>query len=1010
MALIYIIFGTIWIVTSDHILEFFVGGNADRLTLYQTYKGWSFVIVTALLFYFLIRHSLSEQARMMNQLRESEERYRNLTVLSPVGIYYADAQGYITYINPKLEELSGLSLEECLGDGWLNSVYEEDHDLIKERWLQAVKERSRYSAEFRLARPDGSIVWVLEEGHPEFDDQGRLRGYLGTLIDVTQRKEVEDARHRLEERLQLAVEAGNVGLFDWDLYTDKVYYSPVWKSQIGYEDHEIGDDFVEWEKRVHPDDVERVKQSYRDYMNGLKDEHVIEFRFQHKDGSWRWILGTATRENDENGNAIRMLGSHVDITDLKRTEIALRESEARLTHLLSANPTVLYALEAKDGDVYATWVSNNVLRILGYTEEEVLGPTWWPDNLHPDDRDRAIKTAFEGLDQERVVDEYRFRHKNGHYIWIHDEMRIVRDEENDRLEVIGSWIDVTEKRREEERIRLYAAAFESTRDGVVVTDLDGHILTVNQSFKDITGYQEEELEDKTPAVLKSGRQDAEFYRRMWKSLLEKGYWQGEIWNRRKNGEVYPEWLSISAVCDYNNNPTHYVGVFSDISKLKQSEERLEQLAHYDILTNLPNRLMLDLRLTHAIDQKARRGGYIGILFLDLDDFKKVNDSLGHAVGDGLLVSVAERLNQRVRAEDTLARFGGDEFLVVLESIDDPEEAGVVARDLLQSLKDPITLSTGNELFVEGSIGISIYPDDGKTAEELLRHADTAMYRAKSRGRNQFCFFTGEMSNKIIRELQVETALRRDLDNEKLDLYYQPKVDLRNGMVTGVEALLRWQWEPGTYISPVEFIPVAERTGLIVPLGTWAIDAACRQLRGWLDAGIEPAMAAVNVSAHQFHNGDLVPAVERALAECSLDAFRLEIEITESALMERPEDMINIIARLSDMGVRITLDDFGTGYSSLGYLSRFDIHVMKIDGSFIDGIEHDQNCRMIVNSIIDLAHSMNMRCIAEKVQTREQLEFLIAEGCDEIQGYFFSKALPVDEITSLLKSGKRLTYD
>ncbi|MEX2523863.1 MAG: PAS domain S-box protein [Gammaproteobacteria bacterium] len=1009
IVLLYLVIGIAWIFTSDHVLEIISYNIPIDLTTYQTYKGIAFVLITAVLFYYLIKHAMAGQGRALEQAEISEKRYRDLAVLSPVGIYHADTKGRITYVNPRLVEMCGLSEEDCLGEGWIESVHPEDREGIYQAWQDLINKGLVYSAIFRFYRPDGTTVWVMEDGHPLYDEQGKLTGYLGTLVDITARKREEDTRRETEERLQLAVESGNVGLFDWNLVTDEVYYSPTWKKQIGYEDHEIGNDFTEWEKRVHPDDVERVKQSYRDYINGLKEEHIIEYRFRHKDGSWRWILGQATREDDEDGNPVRMLGSHVDITNLKQTEEALRESENRLSYLLSANPTVLYAFEVRDGEFQATWVSSNVERILGYTPEEMLEAYWWQSNLHTDDRARSEEIANQGLVKDKIVDEYRFRHKDGHYIWLRDEMRVIRTETTGVIEIIGSWIDVTEVRQEEERMRLYAAAFESTRDGVVVTDLDGNILTVNQAFKDITGYTEPELEGRTTRILNSGHQDEEFYRNMWEEMEKTGYWQGEIWNRRKNGEIYPEWLSISRVYDNNGKPTHYVGVFSDISQIKKSEEELEKLAHFDPLTGLPNRLLLDLRLSHAIEQTKRRGGHVGILFMDLDNFKKINDGLGHAVGDELLVATAKRLQERVRSEDTLGRFGGDEFLLVLENIKHPEEAGMVARDLLASLRRPFRLSSGNELFVEGSIGISIYPDDGLTPDDLLRDADTAMYQSKESGRNRFCFFTSKMSDSVFRELEIETALRRDMEGDKLVLYYQPKVDIQSGSMTGVEALIRWQQDDGTFISPAEFIPVAERTGLIHPVGRWSLNAACRQIREWCEKDIEPAMVAVNVSAYQFLSGDLVEIVEQTLADTSIEPFRLEIEITESTLMERPEDMVKVINRLSDMGIRITLDDFGSGYSSLGYLSRFHINVMKIDGSFTEGIETDNNSRMIVSSIIDLAHGMGMRCVAEKVQSRGQVDYLIEHGCDEIQGHYFSPALPPDKISLLLQENRRLEY-
>ena len=682
----------------------------------------------------------------------------------------------------------------------------------------------------------------------------------------------------------------------------------------------------------------------------------------------------------------------------------LATSEARLSYLLSANPTVLYVLEIRDGKPCATWVSGNVTRILGYSTEEALADNWWADNLHPDDRKRELSTTLAALKEEHVIHEYRFRHKHEGYLWIRDELRIIREERNSKVEIIGSWSDISDRRREEEKMRLYAAAFESSRDGVIITDPDTKIISANQAFKQTVGYGEDELIGETPRLFDSGRHDAEYYRQMWAQLKGAGHWQGELWIRLKNGEVSPQWLTINTVHDDNGRLTHYVAVYSDISKLKQSEEQLERLAHYDVLTNLPNRMLLDLRLNHAIEQTHRRGGHLGVLFLDLDDFKKVNDSLGHAYGDELLISVAKRLRLRVRGEDTLGRFGGDEFLIILESLDRPEEAATVARDLLASLRQPFRLSSGHDVYAQCSIGISLYPDDGGSTEELLRNADTAMYRAKRNGRNQFQFFTDEMSQNTVLELEMETALRQALNQESLILHYQPKVDLHGGDITGMEALIRWERQGGL-VPPARFIPIAENTGLIVPIGAWAINRVCRQIREWLDDNLDPRAVAVNVSAAQFRPGNLEDVVRAALEENGLEGSRLELEITESSLMDHPEEIIETMENLNKMGVRLSLDDFGTGFSSLSYLTRFPIEIMKIEGSFVHNMVADENARAIVDSIIELAHGLGMRCVAEMVESAPQAEYLATRGCDEVQGYFFYRDLPVAEITQLLREGK-----
>lgn len=563
------------------------------------------------------------------------------------------------------------------------------------------------------------------------------------------------------------------------------------------------------------------------------------------------------------------------------------------------------------------------------------------------------------------------------------------------------------RKQADERLRQAAIVFESTQEGVIIADLDARILAVNKAFTDITGYSEDEVRGHKPSIQRSGRHGPEFYQTMWASLMNVGQWQGEIWNRRKNGEVYPTWMTLSTVRDEAGRPTHYVSVFSDISQLKRSEEELARLAHYDPLTHLPNRLLLQSRLEHAIDRAERHGDRVALLFIDLDRFKTVNDSLGHVAGDHLLVEAARRLLERVRDEDTLSRFGGDEFLLILEPVGDPEGAAVVARDLLQALEAPFHPVAGSEAYVSASIGISIYPDDDLSPIPLLRDAETAMYQAKDTGRNRFCFYTADMNANAVAQLELETALRRAIERDEFILHYQPKVNLRSGRIIGAEALLRWRREGDQLESPARFIPLAERTGLIVPIGDRVIDAACRQLRAWREDGLADLHLSVNVSAQQFYSGDLVSVVEQALARHGVPASQLELEVTESMLMVDPERTVTILRELRRIGVLLSLDDFGTGYSSFSYLSRFPINTLKIDQAFVHSIVTEPEAAMIAVSIIELAHRMRLKVIAEGVETEEQFHYLRSRNCDQIQGYYFARPMPEEAFRAMVRDGKSL---
>jgi diguanylate cyclase (GGDEF)-like protein/PAS domain S-box-containing protein len=565
--------------------------------------------------------------------------------------------------------------------------------------------------------------------------------------------------------------------------------------------------------------------------------------------------------------------------------------------------------------------------------------------------------------------------------------------EDSVLRIIGAALAAAiERQRVEEQLRQSAMVFESTRDGVLITDLDGRIVQVNAAFCSISGYRAEEVLGKTPRLLKSGRQDRSFFAELWDGIRDQGHWQGEVWNRRRNGEIYPQWLSISTVRDDRGQPTHYVGVGTDISQLKRSEEQLQHLAHHDPLTGLPNRLLGQSRLEHALQRAQRHGSRLGVIFLDLDGFKHINDSLGHPIGDSVLTDIAQRLRQRLRSEDTLARLGGDEFLLVLEDIATPADAANIARKLLDALQQPLRLD-GRELFVTASIGIALYPDDGGSWSELIRNADTAMYQAKAAGRDQFCFYTADMNANALAQLELEAALRQALAQQRFELHYQPKVELESGRTVGFEALLRMRDGQDGLLPPDSFIPLAERSGLIVPIGAWVLEAACLEARRWHDAGRSDLTIAVNVSTCQFRSPDFAEHVRHALERSGLPGHALELELTESVLMDNPEHSVERLLALKRSGVRLALDDFGTGYSSLGYLLRLPIDALKIDRSFVDGLGRDAHAIDIVHSIIGLARRMRLRVVAEGVETEAQLLSLRDYGCDEIQGFLLARPMP-----------------
>lgn len=547
-----------------------------------------------------------------------------------------------------------------------------------------------------------------------------------------------------------------------------------------------------------------------------------------------------------------------------------------------------------------------------------------------------------------------------------------------------------------ERLRQAAAVFDCTREGVLVTDTQGLIVHVNRAFMEITGYQCEDVMGQRPSLFKSGRHSAHFYQQMFQALESTGEWSGEIWNRRKSGEVYPQWQTIRVIHDDQGQVSHYVAVFSDISAMKNSEHELAHLAHHDPLTDLPNRLLFTDRAEQALAsaQVHKRG--CALLLMDLDHFKIINDSLGHNVGDQLLKLVAERLSGLFGPGVTLARLGGDEFAVLAESCPQVVQAAALAQRMLNAMKDPFIFD-GNQLFISASIGISLFPSDALSAEQLLRNADSALFKAKSAGRESYALYTEELTAHAQHRVEIAGELRRALDQHELRVYYQPVHDLHDSRLVGVEALVRWQHPERGLVSPGEFIPIAERTGLIAEIDAWVMDQACRQMCQWLADGAPLSFIAINVSSRLFARRELYEQVAQVLHTTGLDPAFLELEVTESAVMDDPEVALEQLHRLRELGLRLAIDDFGTGYSSLLRLKRLPVQKLKIDQGFVAGLPWDEDDAAIVRVVIALAKSMGMQVHAEGIEQVEQARFLLDQECDMGQGYWFGRPMPADEI-------------
>ena len=564
-----------------------------------------------------------------------------------------------------------------------------------------------------------------------------------------------------------------------------------------------------------------------------------------------------------------------------------------------------------------------------------------------------------------------------------------------------------ERRRYAEEMVLAASVFENSVEAIMITDKNGNIEKINRAFSDITGFTEDEIIGQNPRIKKSDRHNDEFYDQIWSSLEQEGMWQGEIWNRRKNGEVYPEFLSITQIRDVNNEVKNYIALSHDISDVKSKEEKLKYQAHYDALTGLPNRDLFNDRLKMTIAHAKRERLSLAVMFLDLDDFKNVNDSLGHYYGDLLLKQAAQRLLNCCREEDTVARLAGDEFMIIAPNYyNKSSDAAMLAERLIATFNESFNLKDKN-IHVNVSIGIAFYPDDGESAEVLVKNADLAMYRSKGLGKNQYSFYTEEMTQEVLRRISLTNDLRGAIERNEFIMYYQPKVDLESGQVSGMEALLRWNRMSNEMVSPTEFIPLAELIGVIYPLGEWVLFTACQLAKELGELYQRDLTIAVNLSVKQFRQDNLLDIINSALQKSQLPAHLLTIEITESIVIENIEKTISILKSLQDMGIKISIDDFGTGYSSLSYLKKLPLSELKIDKAFIDEVPHESDSTVIVQTILDLANSMNLKTVAEGVEEQYQLDFLLEEKCDEIQGYLFSKPIDAADMKRLIIDNKTL---
>ncbi len=961
-------------------------------------------LADSLLLSLLIAPGLYPLLRGFSQrTRRSERVLENIRE----GYWLLDRNGRLIDVNEGYCHLIGYSREELLSIN-VEQLSENCSSSFVDTVLQQLDHAHATQIETRQRCKDGSLIDI--EASVALESETNF--IVVFLRDISKRKANFQQLQETTRRLEYFVEHSATVIFAVQIESGRV--QTVWVSAnmpriLGYScEAAMQPDW--WYEHLHPDDKDKVVANTAGLLTGLIQDY--EYRFLHRDGSIRWIHDRQQAMQDDNGQQYVII-SWDDITAQKLTENAVRMSEQAARKSLSMLEQQQFAIDQHtivsitNLKGHITYVNDKFCQSSGYGRDELLGKSHRIISSHKHSK-QFFKDMYAALRQGRVWhSEMCNRDKHGGLFYLETTVVPLSNEDGDINQYMAIRTDVTHRKLMEKELKLAAITLE-VQEGVMITDVDNNIVRVNHAFSRLTGYQADEVMGKNPSMLKSGKHGPGFYQEMWKTITEQHYWQGEIWNQRKSGQIYPEWLTITAIADEVGAIVNHVGIFSDISKDKEYTETIYNLAFYDPLTSLPNRRLFLDRLKHSITTLTRSEKHGALLFIDVDNFKRLNDTKGHQFGDQLLMMVAERLLSCVRVNDTVARLGGDEFVIMLESLSEDQDQATVQAELvgekvLWTTSRPYRLNNQDYMSTV-SVGISLY-DHASSDSELLKQADTAMYQSKAAGRNTLRFFSQEMQSHLEDRMELETDLCQALARHQFKLYYQPQVVDGNGAI-GAEVLLRWIHPKRGFVSPDKFIPIAEEIGVISEIGDWVLANACHQLKQWED---EPLMKnlvlAVNVSPCQFRQPDFVYKVAETIRASEIEPNKLKLEITETAIIEDLDTTIAKMQALKKIGVSFSLDDFGTGHSSLAVLKKLPLDQLKIDKSFVIDLPNDVNDSVIAQTIIAMSTTLGLSVVAEGVETEEQRTFLSRNGCSIHQGYLYSKPVPLEELAPLLEAHK-----
>jgi len=910
---------------------------------------------------------------------------------------------------------------------FLDFIHPDDRD----KWVATVNDafsKNNYNMDHRIVLANGEVRYVHGQGQVYYDDTNQPLRMIGTIQDISERKYLENAltaithlssSMNIVEYCRSCVENivriyntpyAFIGIFSDDskqrIKTQAVWANGQFVDNFEYELKgtpcaDVLDRKAELiardAARLYPEDTMLVDMSVESYFGA-----PMISASGHKMG----IIAVLDI------NPMEIISWTEPVLDLFAQRIAsyiegkqasekIASSEAELRNIFHNMQDTFYRTD-NEGRVIK--ISDSVEQLLGYKIDDLIGMKIGDFYIDPDRRQVFLEQLDKG---NGSVQDFSagLRRKDGSVAWVATNAQYYKDSSGNILGVEGVTRDMCQHYEAELQMRKMSSALEQTADLVMVTDAQGRVEYVNPSFERTTGYRREDVLGKTPQFLKSGKQSESFYRNLWDTILSGEVFFDVMVNCKKSGDLYYEEKSITPIRNDQGEITSFVATGRDITERMENEERLSFMAHHDALTKLPNRILFMDRLKQSLAHARRYTKKVAVLFIDLDRFKNINDTLGHETGDLMLTQVADRLRKNIRQEDTIARLGGDEFAVLLTDIETEQCATVLAKKILQSLEAPLELNQ-RELFISASIGVSLFPNDGEDAGTLLKNADIAMYRAKDLGKNNHQFYSTDMSARAFQSLTMESSLRHALEREEFVLFYQPQVDIESNRIVGVEALIRWQHPDLGLVAPNDFISLLEETGLIIPVGYWVIASACRQMKLWHEMGFPELMMSINISSRQFNATDFIKTVEGIINDIACSPEMIEMEITESVLMENQSNTITALEMLEAIGFKIAIDDFGTGYSSLSYLRRFNIDTLKVDRSFVRDVIDDADDAAITSAIIAMAQSLKLKVIAEGVETQQQLDFLKKCQCTLIQGYLFSRPLPADGLTELLQAQEK----